>query len=186
MKASEYKTYIPKKFVTASSRNYNLSKYDLNLISKEPIFKNWIPAEKINNVRNYLIESGFKKPDLAFDEGEILGLTKSLSYPWEFHIRIFENGDLISHVEINRKYFQHLGNIRVFTAYEAYNYYKPVVKDFYLKYVKNDEDIIKVNENKNITLPVPTGLTPWKPVIAAGIIAAFGGTLYYLLGKNKK
>ena len=136
---------------------------------KKPLFENWLPEEKIDDVKNYLIKTGFTKPEIAIPEGEAFGLSKLLDNTWEFHIRVFNSGVVRSHIEINRKYFQHLGNLRIFTAYEAYDFYKYVFPESYLKYVPENQIIKNVTENFKVSLPEPTGLTPWKPVIS-GIV----------------
>ncbi len=182
----EYTTYIPKAFYTEAGKKYILNSLNLNEISKKPLFENWVPEEKVNDIKNYLIKTGFTKPEIAIPEGEIFGLSKLIDNMWELHIRVFNQGIVQSHIEINRKYFQHLGNTRIFTAYEAYNFYKGAFSKLYLKYVPENTFIKNVTGNFKISLPAPSGLTPWKPVIAVAGIAAILGSTFYYLSKNKK
>jgi hypothetical protein len=113
-------------------------------------------------------------------------LSKPLNNTWEFHIRIFKSGFIESHIEINRNYLEHLGDSRVFTAYEAYEFYRPVYNKFYLYYSPAKEWIKKVMSTMRISLPEPTSKTPWKPIIAGfGTLSIIGLISYYLLKPPK-
>jgi hypothetical protein len=152
-------------------------------ISKKPTFENWVPPTKILAVKDFLEQSGFKTPDLAIPMGEAVGLSKSLSDDWEIHIRIFKDGRVQSHIEVDRTYFEHLSNLRVYTAYEAYEFYRPIVQEFYLKYSPDNEWIKSINETFSITLPPPSTRTPWKPIVGGLAFATIIGIAAYFLTK---
>jgi len=186
MQTEKYTTQIPSGFKTEDGTLHKLKASDIQNISTHPLFANWIPENKIEDVKKYLLSSGFKEPELAYPEGEIFGLTRSLDQIWELHIRAFPDGSIIPHVEVNRQFFEHLGDHRLFVAYEAYEFYRPVVNDFYLRYIPDSSYITSITENFDISIPPPSTFTPWKPIVAGIGIAAIIGLAAYYLSKPPK
>lgn len=186
MQAEKYTTQIPCEFKTEDRTQHKLKASDIQNISNKPLFDNWIPKNKIEDVKNYLLNSGFKVPELAYPEGEIFGLTRSLDQIWELHIRGFKDGRIIPHVEVNRKFFEHLGDHRLYVAYEAYQFYRPVVNEFYLRYIPDKSYVTSIIENFDVSIPTPSKITPWKPVVAGLGIAAIIGLAAYYLSKPPK
>ncbi|WP_061950967.1 hypothetical protein [Acidiplasma cupricumulans] len=59
----------------------------------------------------HLIEAGFSDATPSFYKGEKFSLSRIIKFPWELHLRLFEHknkGKIFAHVEISRKYFEHL------------------------------------------------------------------------------
>ena len=182
-----YTTYLPHEFrLQGEQGNINLRALQLQKAQDEPLFIPWIPPEKIDDLDRYLRGIGFKTATPAFDEGEKLGLSRTLAPQydeWELHIRVFENGDIKPHIEVNREYFEHLSHPRIYIIYEAYELYRVVYPDFNVRY--NGKWIEKIKENYSITLPAPSRLTPWKPMVGGIALAAIIGVAMWALSKPR-
>ncbi len=183
-----YTTYLPSKFTLLGTKKpITLSASQLENAKNHPLFIPWIPINRIPEVEKVLRQLGFKDSIPAEPQGEKIGLSKSLTPnnpEWELHIRIFENGDIKPHIEVNREYLEHLTHPRIYVIYEAYEYYRTACPEFYLKY--QDQWVSKIYENYSITLPSPSSLTPWKPIVEGAAFAAIIGVAIWALSRPPK
>ncbi|QRF76164.1 hypothetical protein Thermo_01681 [Thermoplasmatales archaeon] len=188
MVAQAYITQIPSDFITEDGVTHKLKASDIQNISREPLFENWIPPEKLSEVKDYLLSTGFKIPGMALPQGEVFGLTRSLDPILELHIRAFPDGRIQSHVEVKREFFEHLGGqSRIYVVYEAYQFYRPVVNEFYLRYISSNSYVTSIIQNFNVSIPAPSKVTPWKPIVMGiGMAAIIGLALYYLSKPPKR
>jgi hypothetical protein len=187
MKSEKYVTQIPCEFKTEDGETHTLTALDIQKdISQRPLFKNWVPADKLNKLKDYLINLGFEVPLLALPEGEVFGVRKLLSPIWELHIRGFKDGSIESHVEVNREYFEHLTDLRVFVAYEAYQTYKPMFPKFYLQYAPTQKFVTSISENFEVEVPPPSTMTAWKPIVGGLAIVGLATVLAYFLTRPPK
>ncbi|NON63152.1 hypothetical protein [Acidianus sp. RZ1] len=155
-------------------------------INKEAIFKSWIPPEVIPNVVEELRKKGFKDAVPSMPQGEVYSLSKKLNEVWELHIRIFDNGFIESYIEVGREFFEHLGDIRAYVAYEAFEYCRDAYEKFHLYNSPANEWITEIYSNFRLELPPPSSLTPWKSIIGGLAILGIVTGLTYFLAKGGK
>ena len=182
-----YTTYLPQKFKLEGENEYiQLPAQRLEKAQDEPLFILWISPEKINGVDKYLQEIGFKKNGKPVEEGEKFDLGRPLAPQydeWELHIRVFENGDIKPYIEVNREYLENVKNPKIYVVYEAFELYRAVYPDFNVKY--NGKWIEEIKGNYSITLPAPSRLNPWKPIIGGLALAAIIGLAIWALSKPR-
>lgn len=180
-----YTTFLPRKFrLISKNEPITLTAQKFEVARNQPLFTPWIPIDKITNVETALKQLGFQNAVPSEPQGEILSLSKALapnSLEWELHIRVFKNGDLKPHIEVNREYFEHLTHPRLYVLYEAYDFYRMACPEFYVKY--GGEWISKIEENFSITLPSPSSVTPWRPVVGGIALAAIVGLAIWALSR---
>jgi hypothetical protein len=65
---------------------------------------------KLEEVENELVNLGFEKYYVAWiDIGEVLGMRKNQGFEYQYHIRIFDDGEVRGHFELTPEYstFKH-------------------------------------------------------------------------------
>ena len=132
-----------------------------------------LPSDKVDYFANFLKTQGFKDATPAWDQGEKYGLSKIIYDPWEMHIRIFENGQIYSHIEVRRDYFEHLDERYIWPVYdEPIKLVKQVTDAIGTLHVKSGEWVRRVITKARVTLSPPSKVTEWRPVaaFAGGIV----------------
>lgn len=60
---------------------------------------------KIEEVEAELEKLGFKKYCVAWiDQGEVLGMRKTDGFEWQYHLRVFNDGEVRGHYELTPEY----------------------------------------------------------------------------------
>lgn len=143
---------------------------DRNTVKDEESFSLLIPENKSDMVIQYLkTHRGFANATPSFDHGEDYGISKIIKAPWELHMRVYNDSyfpgysKMLAHIEIARKYVQHLNFKYVQPViYEPYRYYKSVFGEFILAY-RSRYMVENISENYWFRLMNPELLIPWSP-----------------------
>ena len=130
----------------------------------------------IKDIEGILRKEGFQDTVLQVQKsGQVFGLVKRLDPPWEMwemHVRGFEDGHLEAEIEISRDYLEHLND----------NYRRSAAAELSQLLSKHGiQHIIERSNNVKLDLEAPRTLTPWKPIVALGVIAL----ALYVLGKKE-
>ena len=107
---------------------------------------------------------------------------KPISCRYLYKLSIF-SGDIKPYIEVNREYFENVRNPKIYVVYEAFELYREVYPDFNVKY--NGKWIEEIKGNYSITLPAPSRLNPWKPLIGGLALAAIIGLAIWALSKPR-
>ncbi len=184
---TSYETYIPRRFILEDGKVISLTADIIkNTLTKKPIFLLYVPNTKIDALYSYLKDIGFENAVLSTPKGEKYSIRLVLDYPWELHIRLYSDGFIESEVEVQREYFEHLGERRLFVAYEAFEFFRGFYDRFHLFYKKEEKWVIKVLDNFRVRLNPPKSLTPWKPVVTGIVTLSVVGLLVYALKRLSK
>ncbi len=148
------------------SNNVNLS-IPKEKAKDEESFSLLIPENKTDAIVNYLKNhAGFKNAIPSFDKGEEYGISKIIKAPWELHLRIYSSSyfpdfsKIYAHVEIARKYVEHLNFKYVQpVVYEPFKFYKDVFSELIIAY-ESKHIVEHVNENYWFRVLNPAKLTP--------------------------
>ena len=188
IRAKIYETYVPRKFVLDDGRVVPIFSSDVEkILIKKPLFLLYVPPSHIDGLHNYLREHmGFEEATPALPKGEKYTVRKILSYPWEHHLRLFENGFIEPEVEVQREFFEHLGQRRLFIIYEAFEYYRGFYENLHIFHNLTRKWVINVLDHFKVRLRPPQSLTFWKPVVAVAGAALTVGVLLYALSKLSK
>ncbi|WP_061950848.1 hypothetical protein [Acidiplasma cupricumulans] len=120
---------FPKRITLENNISLEITK---DKVKDEELFALLVPEERVDEVVNYLKKNeGFSSALPSFDKGEDYGISRILIPPWELHMRIYNYciipgmAKINAHIEIARKYLQHL-NFRYVqpVIYEPYKFYK--------------------------------------------------------------
>lgn len=131
--------------------------------------------DKMEIVKEILIREGFIDPSpfQTWKKGQVFGLIKRLNNDLEMHVRGFDDFTLDSEVELSREYLEH--------PYDCRPFYGPLLK--ILQHYDIPFTLIRPIPEDPSTVAVPKSKTPWKSLLAVGVIlvAVFG--LFHLLSK---
>jgi hypothetical protein len=147
---------------------------DKSTVKDEESFALMVPENKSDMVIQYLkSHRGFSNANPSFDHGEDYSISKIIKPPWELHIRLYTDSyfpgysRMLAHIEIARKYLQHLNFKYVQPViYEPYRYYKSVFGDFILAY-RSRYMVDTISDNYWFRLMNPELLIPWSPAALA-------------------
>lgn len=162
-------------------------------IKDEDYFSLLVPTKKIDEIAEKLkSEDSFKDAKPAFPKSEDYSISKVIWHPWELHLRLYSNslvqdsfGKIQAHFEISREYFEHFSVVQP-VIYEPFEFYKEIFSNFVLWCNKKNNWVSSIDENYKITLPAPSGLTPWKPLVSVVATAGILTGILYLLDKLSK
>ncbi|MEM0139585.1 MAG: hypothetical protein QXZ44_03115 [Ferroplasma sp.] len=152
----------------------------------ESCFSLLVPESKTVDIVDYLKKNkGFSNASPSFDHGEDYSISTMIKAPWELHMRLYLNSyfpgysRIKAHVEIARKYLQHLNFSYVHpVVYEPFRYYRDVFNEFIVAY--NLRYMVEsVLDNYWFRIASPDILTPWHPSIVVK------STFNYLAGQLK-
>ncbi len=139
---------------------------DKEKIHDENLFYLEYPEKYTDRIAINLIKNGFKDATPSIYKGEKYSMSKQLLFPWELHMRLFHhregNARIYAHVEIARKYFEHLFLIQP-AYYEPFKFYSGVYKEFKPVYGPENSIVKKVISNYNVELQPPDNLIEWMP-----------------------
>lgn len=166
---------FPKNIRLSNSANIVISK---EKAKDEESFSLLIPENKTDSIVNYLKNhAGFKNAIPSFDKGEDYGISKIIKPPWELHLRIYNSSNfpnfskIYSHIEIARKYIEHLNFKYVQpVVYEPFKFYKNVFSELIIAY-ESRYIVQDINENYWFRVLNPVKLTPVSPVSIIGFAA---------------
>ncbi len=139
-----------------------------------------VPEYRAADIVEYLKKNkGFSNASPSFDHGEDYGISTIIKAPWELHMRLYLESyfpgysRIQAHIEIARKYIQHLNFQYVQPViYEPFRYYKDVFNEFMVSY--NSRYIVEsVIDNYWFRLINPESLTPWYPTLVMKSTASF-------------
>ncbi|WP_337860126.1 hypothetical protein [Ferroplasma sp.] len=147
---------------------------DRETVRNEESFALLVPENKSDMIIHYLkSHRGFSNANPSFDHGEDYGISKIIKPPWELHIRLYVDSyfygysKMLAHIEIARKYLQHLNFKYVQPViYEPFRYYKSVFDEFMLAYSSRFM-VESIVDNYWFRLINPESLIPWSPVALA-------------------
>lgn len=119
----------------------------------------------IRDVEGILKDEGFQStPFQIWKPGQVFGLVRRLDPPWdawEMHVRGFEDGHLEAEIEISRDYLEHLDD----------RYRRSAGVELSQLLSKHGiPHAIERSGNVKLDLESPETLTPWKPIVALGVI----------------
>ncbi|MEM0139795.1 MAG: hypothetical protein QXZ44_04200 [Ferroplasma sp.] len=137
-------------------------------INDEKLFFMIYPEKYTDKIAINLIENGFHDATPSIYKGEKYSMSKQLQFPWEIHLRLFDytkgTGSMYAHIEIARKYFEHLFLIQP-SVYEAFPFYKDVYNRFKVVYGPENSIVKKVKSHYSIVLEPPDNLIEWMPMM---------------------
>ena len=143
-------------------------KIENNMMGNENLFSLLYPEKYTDNIAINLIKHGFKDATPSIFKGERYSMSREVEFPWEIHLRLFNYkeyyGKISAHVEISRKYFEHLFIIQP-VVYEPFQYYQSIYKTFKVLYEPENKVVSKFIDNYNVELIPPDNLIEWMPVV---------------------
>ena len=156
---------FPREIVLEDGNRVRIEK---DKISDESLFSLLYPEKSTDNLAVALIKNGFRDATPSFFKGEVFSLSKEILFPWELHLRLFNNGEkyskIFAHIEISRKYFEHLFIIQP-AVYEPFDFYRTVYRQFRVMYEPSGKTVKEFKSNYEITLAPPENLIEWMPVV---------------------
>lgn len=128
-----------------------------------------LKVRDINEAINILKSKSYKETKLAKNLGETVSLIKPISSLEEIHVRVYaEDGCLYSHIEISRKYVQHLTTNSIPAILEVRKDLQDLQPIILYKGIR----VVKVIEDEDVSVEKPKIPVPW-----VGIIALFLGII---------
>ncbi len=176
MEMNSAETKFPKKIELEDSRIIDISR---DMVPNENLFSLLYNSNMVDKIAINLIKKGFHDASPSLFRGERYSLSKSLIFPWEIHMRLFtydEYGKIYAHLEVSRKYFEHLFLIQP-VIYEPFEFYRNVYKKFEVNYEPENKKVSRFIENYHVKLEPPDDLIQWMPVVLG---------MYSELTKNKE
>jgi hypothetical protein len=156
---------FPKNIVLEDGRNIHI---ETDKISDESLFSLLFPEKSTDRIAINLIKNGFHDATPSFFKGEKYSMARELTFPWELHIRLFnygkQYGKMFAHVEISRKYFEHLFIIQP-SVFDPFEFYKGIYKKFIVMHEPSGKTVKEFRGNYKVTLIPPENLIEWMPVV---------------------
>ncbi len=156
---------FPKNIVLEDGRNIHI---ETDKISDESLFSLLFPEKSTDRIAINLIKNGFHDATPSFFKGEKYSMARELTFPWELHIRLFnygkQYGKIFAHVEISRKYFEHLFIIQP-SVFDPFEFYKGIYKKFIVMHEPSGKTVKEFRGNYKVTLIPPENLIEWIPVV---------------------
>ena len=156
---------FPKNIVLEDGRNIHI---ETDKISDESLFSLLFPEKSTDRIAINLIKNGFHDATPSFFKGEKYSMARELTFPWELHIRLFnygkQYGKMFAHVEISRKYFEHLFIIQP-SVFDPFEFYKGIYKKFIVMHEPSGKTVKEFRSNYKVTLIPPEDLIEWMPVV---------------------
>ena len=173
-------------FLTAYPRRMNVVKGLQDLIRHEEIELDQLYISvrmKKDDIIRTLMSEGFKRVKLENKMTSQIGngFAKSLSKPWEMHVRLVDihQQGLIAirgEVEVSRRYVQHLSSIRCPVIYELESILKKHSIEYRIWNSKVRDYISQIIEDHQIRLLAPRlPAMPWR-LMACVVMALVAGT----------
>ncbi len=173
-------------FLTSYPRRMNVVKGLQDLIRHEEIELDHLYISvrmKKDDIIRTLMSEGFKKVKLENKMTSQIGagFAKSLSKPWEMHVRLVDihQQGLIAirgEVEVSRRYVQHLSSIRCPVIYELESILKKHSIEYRIWNSKVRDYISQIIEDHQIRLLAPRlPAMPWR-LMACVVMALVAGT----------
>jgi hypothetical protein len=173
-------------FLTSYPRRMNVVKGLQDLIRHEEIELDQLYISvrmKKDDIIRTLMSEGFKKVKLENKMTSQIGngFAKSLSKPWEMHVRLVDihQQGLIAirgEVEVSRRYVQHLSSIRCPVIYELESILKKHSIEYRIWNSKVRDYISQIIEDHQIRLLAPRlPAMPWR-LMACVVMALVAGT----------
>lgn len=173
-------------FLTSYPRRMNVVKGLQDLIRHEEIELDQLYISvrmKKDDMIRTLMSEGFKKVKLENKMTSQIGngFAKSLSKPWEMHVRLVDihQQGLIAirgEVEVSRRYVQHLSSIRCPVIYELESILKKHSIEYRIWNSKVRDYISQIIEDHQIRLLAPRlPAMPWR-LMACVVMALIAGT----------
>lgn len=175
----EIEVLLPRDILLDDGSRIIVPKEEIEKTAPEHVFELWVPEDKVDEIAKELRKHGFKDVTLSRSFGEKYSLSLEIFEPWELHVRIFDDGRIISEIEVSRKYIEHITGIRLPVIYDVYLMYRQVYPRLHIRYRPANRWIVKVFSNYKFILKPPVTRTPWIPVVLVGIV---GVTIGILIG----
>lgn len=73
---------------------------------RSPFHLGWLaPGKSLQDLRAYLRQEGFRQDNIAWiDDGEVLDLRLRENFQHQFHLRVFDDGEIRGHYELTPEY----------------------------------------------------------------------------------
>ena len=156
---------FPKNILLEDGRTIHI---ETDKISDESLFSLLFPEKSTDRIAINLIKNGFHDATPSFFKGEKYSMARELTFPWELHIRLFnygkQYGKMFAHVEISRKYFEHLFIIQP-SVFDPFEFYKGIYKKFIVMHEPSGKTVKEFRGNYKVTLIPPENLIEWIPVV---------------------
>ena len=156
---------FPKNILLEDGRTIHI---ETDKISDESLFSLLFPEKSTDRIAINLIKNGFHDATPSFFKGEKYSMARELTFPWELHIRLFnygkQYGKIFAHVEISRKYFEHLFIIQP-SVFDPFEFYKGIYKKFIVMHEPSGKTVKEFRGNYKVTLIPPENLIEWMPVV---------------------
>ena len=156
---------FPKNILLEDGRTIHI---ETDKISDESLFSLLFPEKSTDRIAINLIKNGFHDATPSFFKGEKYSMARELTFPWELHIRLFnygkQYGKIFAHVEISRKYFEHLFIIQP-SVFDPFEFYKGIYKKFIVMHEPSGKTVKEFRGNYKVTLIPPENLIEWIPVV---------------------
>lgn len=140
----------------------------------EEYFTVVVSPSKVEHIVAALRKDGFRDAWPAWNKGEAYGLSKVVDEPWEMHVRLYSDGSIYSHIEIQRDYFEHLDTRFTWPLIDEITRYLQRATDAYMiVHTRSRQMVKRIISKVKIRITPPLSRTEWKPVAeVVGIIAA--------------
>jgi hypothetical protein len=165
MDMHDFTVEFPKDVILEDGKSVHIEK---DKIADESLFSLVFPEKSTDRIAINLIKNGFHDATPSLFKGEKYSLTKEITFPWELHIRLFnygkQYGKIFAHVEISRKYFEHLFIIQP-SVFESFDFYKNIYNKFNVIYEPSGKTVKEFKSSYKITLVPPENLIEWMPLV---------------------
>jgi len=156
---------FPKNIVLENGESIHIER---DKITDESLFSMLFPEKSTDRIAINLIKNGFHDATPSFFKGEKYSMAKEIAFPWELHIRLFnygkQYGKMFAHVEISRKYFEHLFIIQP-SVFEPFEFYKSIYREFNVMYEPSGKKVKEFRNYYKIKLIPPENLIEWMPLV---------------------
>ncbi len=160
---------IPKRIVLADGSEVVLSD------PKEEDF--CIKVNDIDKAIAVLKSRGYRETRLAKNMGEILDLIANKDNYKEIHVRVFGDGCIFSHLEISRRYINHLSSTSIPAVLHVYEELKELGPYILYKGIR----VVKVKEVENRDVERSRFMISWSSLGAIGFLLF----MLYMLKRNR-
>ncbi len=182
----ELEILIPRDVELDDGTRIMVSEDEARRTAPEHVFELWVPRERIEDVVSELRRQGFEDAWLSVSFGEKYSLRLKIFEPWEVHVRIFDDGSMVSEIEISREYIEHLTSVRLPVLYDVYYFYRRAYPSLHIRYRPVNRWVKQVYSHYKFVMTPPTTGTPWIPILTGIVGFAFGALLGYVIARELK
>ncbi|MCY0859682.1 MAG: hypothetical protein OWQ54_04555 [Sulfolobaceae archaeon] len=160
---------VPKRIVLADGSEVVLSE------PKEEDF--CIKVNDIDKAIGILKSKSYRETRLAKNMGEMLDLVANKDHYKEIHVRVFNDGCIFSHLEISRRYVNHLSSSSIPAVLDVYEELKELNPYILYKGIR----VVKVKEVEDRDIERSRFMISWSSLGAIGFLLF----VLYIMKRNR-